>query len=564
MSLTKASYSMIAGAPINVLDFGATGDGTTDDTIAIQDALTYANSLSAGATVYLPLGTYKCTAQLNIYPKTILQGAGKTTSILTFNHTGVGIKSTSPLNSSTAVYISLRDLKITNTNVSNVNGGYVDVGGSFITIDNIVVEGFKYGIIFDQTEVSSITNCAITPTIANGAGIWLANGNYTGGANIGFTNRITITANQFNSVSTALANILDDGGANHSIRDNNFNASQKGIRAAGVSSLVVSGNESEGHIDEDIYLADTTSNNVYVGPCQAPQISGNTLISGSGGANIRVENCDNGSIVNNFFGQAAAAITFVNGAANYSRGIIIEGNTKLILFVAPAVLPGTYISGFASTIANQIIRQTPASYSTTGLSAGTVTVTPAQMEFIYPGTQLVVQNNDGTNFEIVTVTSTTATTFTATFASNKAANFLLYGQNPSNQIQGTWTPTLYGFTTAGTNTYTTQTGRYYKQGNLVTLQATVVISAVDASMSGALLVGNLPYIPNSTFFTGSVLFSGFTLAAGYSQIICSSSANTNGISLAKCGSAVTLDNVYKTDIAGATCSIYLSIQYTTD
>jgi len=42
MSLTKASYSMVSGAPLNVLDFGATGDGTTNDTAAIQLAITAA------------------------------------------------------------------------------------------------------------------------------------------------------------------------------------------------------------------------------------------------------------------------------------------------------------------------------------------------------------------------------------------------------------------------------------------------------------------------------------------------------------------------------------------
>ncbi|NBW16540.1 MAG: hypothetical protein EBR82_52040 [Caulobacteraceae bacterium] len=55
MSLTKVSYSMIKGAPINVLDFGAVGDGVTNDTAAIQAAV------SLGGTIYFPDGTYEIT-----------------------------------------------------------------------------------------------------------------------------------------------------------------------------------------------------------------------------------------------------------------------------------------------------------------------------------------------------------------------------------------------------------------------------------------------------------------------------------------------------------------------
>jgi hypothetical protein len=57
MSLTKVTYSMIDGAVLNVKDYGAVGDGVTDDTVAIQNAVNAANA-AGGGTVYLPAGTY--------------------------------------------------------------------------------------------------------------------------------------------------------------------------------------------------------------------------------------------------------------------------------------------------------------------------------------------------------------------------------------------------------------------------------------------------------------------------------------------------------------------------
>ena len=74
MSLTKATYSMIDGAPVNVLDYGAVGDGVTDDTVAIQAAIT--SVAATGGEVYFPgsrqyLVTNKITVS-SLYPISLL------------------------------------------------------------------------------------------------------------------------------------------------------------------------------------------------------------------------------------------------------------------------------------------------------------------------------------------------------------------------------------------------------------------------------------------------------------------------------------------------------------
>lgn len=55
MSLTKVSYSMIEGSPLNVLDFGADPTGSNDSSAAIQSAL------DIGGNIYFPEGTYLIT-----------------------------------------------------------------------------------------------------------------------------------------------------------------------------------------------------------------------------------------------------------------------------------------------------------------------------------------------------------------------------------------------------------------------------------------------------------------------------------------------------------------------
>lgn len=112
--LTKATYSMIDGAPANVLDFGAVGDNTADDTAAIQAAID-AVVAAGGGSVYFPSGTYKLTDTLvvdtGVYTQgIILFGEGRNTIL---NQTG---SAKDAVHFSTTQFLQnsgLRDMKIT-------------------------------------------------------------------------------------------------------------------------------------------------------------------------------------------------------------------------------------------------------------------------------------------------------------------------------------------------------------------------------------------------------------------------------------------------------------------
>jgi hypothetical protein len=78
---------------VSVKDFGAVGDGVTDDTAAIQAALDYAATFvvnnaneesqqSGGLTVYAPRGTYKISDTLVVAPGVSLVGDGKMSTVI--------------------------------------------------------------------------------------------------------------------------------------------------------------------------------------------------------------------------------------------------------------------------------------------------------------------------------------------------------------------------------------------------------------------------------------------------------------------------------------------------
>ncbi|GAN95346.1 hypothetical protein Geu3261_0020_009 [Komagataeibacter europaeus NBRC 3261] len=84
----KVTMAQLAGRQLNASDFGATGDGTTDDTAAIQAAINAAQNIASGdiatgCVVRLNPGTYLVSATLAISrPGVSLVGSGTESTVL--------------------------------------------------------------------------------------------------------------------------------------------------------------------------------------------------------------------------------------------------------------------------------------------------------------------------------------------------------------------------------------------------------------------------------------------------------------------------------------------------
>jgi hypothetical protein len=120
---------------VSVKDFGAIGNGTTDDTAAIQAAITAVGT----GTVYFPYGTYKVTSTLNVTCNTYMQtGATITTSTMasdakvfnvtvSTNHQNIAIQgdvSVDPANGTVGFFVTGNAFRTTLQNCKAINLKY--------------------------------------------------------------------------------------------------------------------------------------------------------------------------------------------------------------------------------------------------------------------------------------------------------------------------------------------------------------------------------------------------------------------------------------------------------
>lgn len=265
MALTKVSYSMIAGSPANVLDFGADPTGVSNSAAAVQAALN-----SGASEVFIPSGTFLIETYLIVPANVKLVGAGAGSVLKAKNNM--------PLYAPWG---------------SNHQYQMVLLNGDNAQASNFTIDGNTYragGIAAQTTDNNVASNCFIYNTTGATQGILF-----------------TTTSNSF--------------------IQNNFVkwiTGSSGVQIYQSSGVVVTGNIVKVVAAGGIFLADCDNADVtgnFVSDC------GDVGLDLEGGVNCAVHantvsNCNNGELTyfNNGTGSARIPINCVFQANTVSRG----------------------------------------------------------------------------------------------------------------------------------------------------------------------------------------------------------------------------------------------------
>jgi hypothetical protein len=227
---------------VNVKYYGAVGDGVTDDTVSLQNAI----NASAGGLVFLPEGVYLTSDALSIPANTHIQGTGVGSVIksLTLPNGGVGANQRQ-LDIRAVSGVRVSDLKFDAGLMTGFSGGmrcimcydatdYMIQDCVFITPGAAVasVNGSRFSILNNDVFIQSSTGVAVHDGIIDqwaGSNNFQIRGNRIRGNGIGKYGILT-TGQTTASVATPVYNYV--------ISDNHvFNCTQVGIWAMGRNGL---------------------------------------------------------------------------------------------------------------------------------------------------------------------------------------------------------------------------------------------------------------------------------------------------------------------------------------
>jgi hypothetical protein len=495
---------------VSVKDFGATGDGVTDDSASFTLAF------SVGKLVFVPSGTYLLN-YVSIPANTKIVGSGATSVIKPY-------------------LSSIRSALV------------VDSGSSSLTIDNISISGLKFlGDVqasgFDEQKHLISINGAKNLSIKECSFIgFRGDGIYIGSGDLGGQERhntkITVSDCYFDGITKENRNgisIIDgtdvlisgcyftrctkstmpgaidiepDANVFHVVRsvrikDNYFmdiggNVAVIGVYFPGVSYST----PPRDIVIEDNFIIAASANgisfNYGIGggitdssEDHCVEIHGNTVIAANRG--FSVFNLKTGSVKDNQFLSCPADSLVSYNAGENVLNLIVKDN----LFYKNGSTSGSGLSLFkCSRVSitgnefNDCGTGVPGSANAIDFNTGTSSyISIKDNRFVSPTakTLIALQKEAGHTF----------TSSTNQFRGNVLSGLTnSFSAEDSDTTDVSYTPEVAGATSAGTGTYTTQFGSYTREGKRVTFKAKVAVSAGHTG-TGDILV-TLPYVAAST------------------------------------------------------------------
>lgn len=114
--------------------------------------------------------------------------------------------------------------------------------------------------------------------------------------------------------------------------------------------------------------------------------------------------------------------------------------------------------------------------------------------------------------------------------------------------------TVSGATTPGSNTYSSRSGIWARNGRAVSYNVSIVMSK-DAAMAGDVIVTGVPFISEASTIFPITLYSGITLPSGYTSLSGVLQTNSQTIRLFRSGSGVNFSPVQASELATGTDAV---------
>lgn len=153
-ALSVPGGAVVPSGWYNVKVYGATGDGSTDDTSAIQSAISAIPS--TGGTLYIPAGTYKISSAVELKSNLVVQGDGIDCTKIAQSGT-----SANGLHATNAANVDVRDLRVGGPASGTGVGIYFEHSSSnpvnYINITNVNIRQFgSHGLRMDSANASTL------------------------------------------------------------------------------------------------------------------------------------------------------------------------------------------------------------------------------------------------------------------------------------------------------------------------------------------------------------------------------------------------------------------------